>query len=167
MSILLAAFLTVGLMAGWLDDRLDASSQRFMVWSCILTSLTFGVLAELLFAAWRLELPRVRRWKRSLRYIATNWVLALGVGAVVLVLLALPLLDSLKFVELVVSVVVLEFLAVCSLASVLTAGREGHSLTRSVFLRGFGHFALLNAISMVVGVVAGRLYLNIFYPGVG
>lgn len=109
----------------------------------------------------------VSRWKRSLRHIATNWYLAIGVSAIILALLALQILDSVRFMYVVVVVVGFELLAVCSLASIISARRDGHSTTRSIFLRGVGNYALLNVVSMVVGVVAGRLYLNIFYPGVG
>ena len=168
MSILFTLFLAVGLLADWFDVLWTHTFKaNFQFLSCILISLLFGFFSELLVAAWRLPLPRVSRWKRSLRHIAINWYLALSVSAIVLLLLAMPILDSAWFLGVVVCVVVLELVAVCSLASLISAKREGHSPTRSIFLRGFGNFALLNLISMVVGVGGGRLYLIIFYPGSG
>jgi hypothetical protein len=164
MSILFTTILTVGLLSGWFGHlRSDTFEERFIVWSCISTGLIFGIFAELLVATWRLEPRRISRWKGSLRHIATNWALALGVGVIVMILLALPLLDSVNFVQLAVSVLVLQLVAVCALASVISARRNGHSPTPSVLLRGFGNFALLNVISMVAGVVAGSLYIIVLH----
>jgi hypothetical protein len=168
MSILFTAFLAFGLLLGWIHDLWSESiSYQFMVWSCILTSLVFGFSAELLVAAWRFKLPRVSRTRKAFLHIATNFVLAVGISLVVLVLLALPVLDSTRFAVLVVSVVLFEFLAVCTLASFIIARREHQSPIRSVFLKAFSNYALLNIASMVVGLAAGRLYLIIFYPGIG
>jgi hypothetical protein len=168
MSILLTNLVIIGLLLGW--DRgfssLPSSEQR-MFWSCGATSVVFGFLAELSVARWRLGGLREHRWRRLLGHIVTNWLAALGVSAIALALLALPIFDSMRFLGLVVSVIVIEFVVVCSIASIIHARRQGRPRTRAAFLRSFGNYALLNIVSMVVGVVAGRLYLNLFYPGVG
>ena len=168
MSILFTLFLAVGLLADWFDDLwTDPFTANIRFLSCILMSLVLGFFSELLVAAWRFPLPRVSRWKKSLRHIALNWYLALGASAIVLVLLAMPILDSVRFLGVVACVVVVEFIAVCSLASVISARKAGQPRTRSIFVRGFGNFALLNLVSMVFGVGGGWLYLRIFYPESG
>jgi predicted DNA repair protein MutK len=168
MSILFTIFVAVGLLLGWIRDlSSQAFARQFLVWSCVLTSLVFGFFAELLVARWRFDEPGKHRWRRLFGHIATNWLLALSVSAIALALLALPVFDSMRVVAVVVSVIVIEFVVVCSIASVINARRQGLPRTRSAFLRGFGNYALLNAVSMVLGVAAGRLYLNLFYPGVG
>jgi hypothetical protein len=168
MSILFAIFVGVGLLLGWSRDLLSQDfARQFLVWSCVLVSVLFGFFAELLVARWRFDGADKRRWRSALGHIATNGLLALSVGAIALPLLALPVFDSMRVVRLVVSVILVEFVVVCSVASVFNARRQGHPRTRASFLRGFGNYALLNIASMVVGVAAGRLYLNLFYPGVG
>lgn len=162
MAILFVIFLALGLILGWVRDL-----SFTLVWSCILTSLVFGALAELVVARWRFKALGSHAWRGALKHIATNWLLAFGVGAIVLALLALPVLNTAKTFLALGVVVALEFVAVCSIAAVISARRQNQSPTRMPFLRGFGNYALLNLVSMVVGVIAGRLYLNVFYPGVG
>ena len=168
MSILFTVLVAVGLLLGWNRDLSSrAFAQQFMVWGCVLASLVFGFSAEVVVARWRFGAPGKRSWRGLFGSIATNWLSALGVSAIALALLALPVFDSMRVVGLLVSVIVIEFVAVCSIAPVMHAHRQGQPMTRAAFLRGFGNYALLNAVSMVVGVAAGRLYLNVFYPGVG
>jgi hypothetical protein len=168
MAILFSILVAVGLLMGWNRSlSTQAFAQQFLVWSCILTSLILGFLAELLVARWRFHGPREHRWRRAFRHIAINWLLAIGVSAIALALLALPAFDSARAVGLLVSVIAIEFVLVCSTASVIDARRKGLPKARAEFLRGLGNYALLNAASMVMGVAAGRLYLNLFYPGVG
>jgi uncharacterized membrane protein YeaQ/YmgE (transglycosylase-associated protein family) len=75
MSILFTLFIVVGILAGWMNTLLSrTSNDQLMVWSCILVSLVFGFLAEVLVARWRFETlgSRGRRW--LLRNVATNWL---------------------------------------------------------------------------------------------
>jgi hypothetical protein len=168
MSILFSVLVAIGLLLGWSRDlSSQAFARQFLVWGCVLASLMCSFVAELLVARWRFDVSDEHRWKSALGPIATNWVAAIGVSAMVSALLALPVLDSVRVAGLVVSVVVIELVVVCSIATVITARKRKQPRTRAVFLRGFGNYALLNIISMVVGVAAGRLYLNVFYPGVG
>lgn len=162
MAILFAIFLALGLILGWMRD-----SSFAPVWSCIVINSAKAPKTKLVVARWRFKAIGSHAWRGAGQHIATNWLLALGVGAIALALLALPVLDSAKTFEALGLVIVFEFVAVCSFAAVISARRQGESPTRMLFLRDFGNYALLDVVSMVVGVLAGRLYLNVIYPGVG
>ena len=167
MSILFTIFVALNLLLGWSHILLSQPfAQQFLVWSCVLTSVVFGFLAECLVAHWRFKGPG-KNWRGPLTHVATNWLLALTVSLVAFSVLALPIFDSVKTGGLIASVLAIEFLAVCSMAAFISARRQGQPTNRAGFLRGFGNYALLNIVSMAVGVGAGRLYLNLFYPGVG
>ena len=91
MSILFTVFIAVGLLLGWSRDlSLQVFARQFLVWSCVLTSLVFGLFAEFLVAHWRFDGPRSVDERSLLGHIVTNWLLALGVSALALATLAMP-----------------------------------------------------------------------------
>jgi hypothetical protein len=168
MSILFTILVVIMLLNGGIDVLSEQPhAQQFLVLSCVLASLIFGFLAEWSVARWRFDGLSKRRWRSSLTYVATNWLAALSTGVFVFAVLALSVFDSVQFVRLIVMVVAIEFVVVCGIGSLINARSRGQLRDRSAFLRGFGTYALLNTVSMGVGVAAGRLYLNLFYPGVG
>jgi hypothetical protein len=168
MAILFSTAVAIGLVLGWVQDLMSQPvAQQLLVGRCVLASLSIGFVADLLVARWRLAVPGGRWWNCALGIVTINWLSALGVSAVAAVMLVLPAFDSVRTGVLIASVIVVESVAVCSIASVIRARRLGRRATRVELLRGFANFALLNAVSMAIGVAAGRLYLNVFYPGVG
>jgi hypothetical protein len=167
MSILFTTFVAVGLILGWFRDlSSEVFGQVFMFWSCILTSLVFGLFVELLVSRWRFKVSGLRGWRAGLQHVAVNWLVAFGVGTIALALLASHLFDASRSTAAVIVVIVIEFVVVCSVAALIDSRRLDQPGWTPLF-RGFGNYALMNTVSMLVGVSAGRMYLNVFYPGVG
>lgn len=168
MAILFSTAVAMGFVLGWVQDLMSQPAARqLLVGRCVLASLSIGFVAEMLVARWRFSVPGGWWWSRALGIVTINWLSALGVSAVAAVMLVLPAFDSVRTAVLIASVIVVEWVAVCSIASLIRARKLGRRATRGELLRDFADFALLNGVSMAVGVAAGRLFLNVFYPGVG
>lgn len=162
MAILLTLFIVVGLPAGWFDNFwTEPPGFHVMVWGCILTATVAGVGVEWLVA--RAGAPRRQSDDMALRRVGAVWALATAVSAVLFVLLLTPLFDPLGVIPLVVLLVIVEAAGV----TVAAAALESRETGRFVRLNLVGRFAVLNIASMIAGVVAGRLFLFIFYPDVG
>jgi hypothetical protein len=165
MSVLLVASAIVLLLAFDLEIP-EVLSDPVAIGS-LLSALVTGYVAETWIYLHRYKRRQVRRLTAASFSLVVNAGSAIVVGLLILGILASPILNSIRTPVVLIGALLLELAAVVFVSSNILCWWTRRIRAPEEMKRMVVTVAMGNLGSMIAGILGWRLFLLLFYPGVG
>jgi ATP/ADP translocase len=165
----LVILIVVSILAGWARNLFSGPwRHELRALECLAVAFVVGILARVAVLRFRLQAVAPTRGPIVLRVLTTDLLVSIAVGLVLTAILVSPLLNSVTFGTLAYVLPIVQLVTVIVLESLLLkrAG-VGPWGSHGVLWRSWAiTCAAFNLASLAAAILAGRVFLGVFYPGV-